>query len=283
MPQIRLRARGKHWEYVKIVAERKGMHPDSGASLIAHRLQVRFGPVTVGATEMLAIGTREVSPVLMLPGIPLKVAEHDGGDRDNAAMAADLEWTIKGHGRVYGEFFFDDYSGPPLDFWGNKFAWMLGGSWQDPLGVPAELHLEYAHVDPWVYSHRLYNTALQHYGALVGSALPPNSRALFASAAFPFLLKTEGALEYGFRQRDLRSRGSSIFDDLARTEEEKTKQFLERDVETRHAATASVQWNWRRHVQVKTAFGGLWVANWHGQAGEELATPTALCEVLFRY
>jgi hypothetical protein len=283
MPQIRLRARGEHWEYVKIVAERKGVHRDSGASLIAHRLQLRFGQFTLGATEMLSIGTREVSPVLILPGIPLKVAEHDGGDRDNAAMSADLEYAIRGHGRVYGEFFFDDYSGPPLDFWGNKFAWLIGGSWQDPFGIPTEIHMEYAHVDPWVYSHRLYNTAMQHYGALIGSALPPNSRALFASATFPFLLKTEGHVEYGFRQRDLRSAGSSIFDDLPRSEAQRTKQFLEIDVETRHVATATVKWNWKRYTQVSTSLGGLWVTNWMGKAGENLATPTASMEILFKY
>jgi hypothetical protein len=281
MPQIRLRAQGENWEYVKIVAERKGLHRDSGASLIAHRLQLQVGPVTLGATEMLAIGTRDVSPVLMLPGIPLKVAEHDGGDRDNATMEADLEWTITGHGRLYGEFFFDDYSGPPLNFWGNKFAWVVGGSWQDPLGLPAELHAEYAHVDPWVYGHRLYNTALQHYGALVGSSLPPNSHAVNASATFPFLFKTEGHLEWNFRERDLRSEGSSIFDDLARAQ--KTKQFLVQDVETRHAVTGTVKWNYKRYAQVKTSLGGLWVSNWEGRPGENLTTPTAQCEVLLRY
>jgi hypothetical protein len=283
MAQIRLRVRGHRWEYTKIVAERMGLHTDSTAKLVAHRVQVRLGSWKFGGTEMLSVGTRPLNGVLLLPGIPLKFAEHSGGDRDNASMAVDAEWTLSGHGRVYGEFLLDDYSGPPMDFWGNKFAWVVGGSWQDPLGLPAELNAEYAHVDPWVFGHRGYNTALQHYGALLGSSLPPNSRAFFASAAFPLPADVEGLMEWNFRQRDLKSPGSSIFDDYARTSEETTSQFLERDVETRNAVTASADWSWRRHVQVKAGGGALWVQNWNGNPGVSLATPTAFGEVRLRY
>jgi hypothetical protein len=283
MPQIRLRVRGDRWEYTKIVAERMGLHTDSTAKLVAHRVQLRLGSWKFGGTEILSIGTRPLSGVLLLPGIPLKFAEHSGGDRDNAAMSADVEWTIKGQGRLYGELFVDDYSGPPMDFWGNKFAWVLGGSWQDPLGLPAELNAEYAHVDPWVFGHRGYNTALQHYGALIGSSLPPNSRAFFASASFPLPADAEGLVEWNFRQRDLKSPGSSIFDDYARTPEENTSRFLERDVETRNTLTASADWAWRRHVQVKAGGGALWVQNLNGNPGVSLATPTAFGEVRLRY
>lgn len=283
MPQVRLRLRGGRWEYTKIVAERTGLHADSGAKLVAHRLQVRLGAFTFGGTEMLSVGTRPLTGVLFLPGIPLKFAEHSGGDRDNAAMSADAEWRIAGHGRIYGEFFLDDYSGPPRDFWGNKFAWMLGGSWQDPFGLPAELNAEYARVDPWVYGHRNYNTALQHYGALLGSALPPNSRAVFASASFPLPAGAEGLVEWRFRQRDLKSPGSSIFDDYARTVEETTMQFLERDVETRNEITATIDWSWRRHIRLTGGGGGLWVSNWKGSPGVSVATPTAFGEIRLRY
>jgi hypothetical protein len=283
MAQIRLRLRGNRWEYTKIVAERTGLESDSTGKLVAHRLQLRFGNWKFGGTEMLSVGTRPLNAVLLLPGIPLKMAEHGGGDRDNVAMSADVEYTIQGHGRVYGEFFFDDYSGPPLDYWGDKFAWVLGGSWQDPLGFPAELSLEYAHVDPWVYGHRIYNTALQHYGALVGSSLPPNSHAVFASAAFPLPAGAEGLVEWQFRQRDLKSPGSSIFDDYARTPEEQTKQFLERDVETRNAVTASAEWSWKRHVRFNGGLGGMWVSNWKGKPGVSLATPTMFGDVTLRY
>ncbi len=283
MQQIRLVVHGKDWEYVKVIAKRKGLDSDSSATLVAHRLQIRLGPVTLGSTEMLAIGTRDMTPILLLPGIPLKISEHDDGDRDNSIMSFDAEYTLHGHGRVYGEFLMDDYSGPPLSYWGNKFAWMFGGSWQDPFGLPAELHAEYAHVDPWVYGHRRYNTAMQHYGALLGSALPPNSQAVWLEAVFPLPASAEGSLAYNIRQRDFRSAGSSIFDDAPSSPSEDEKAFLEQDVETRQTLDFAASWQWQRYTLFKLGTGGLWVENYQGNPSVSLSTPTFFGEITLRY
>jgi hypothetical protein len=285
LPQIRIRFGGDRWEYVKIVAKRTGLASDSSAYLIAHRGQLRLGAWKLGVMELLSIGNRSPDMLLLVPGIPLKFAEHSGGDLDNSAIAADLEWTWVGHGRAYGELFVDDYSGPPFDFRGNKFAVVLGGSLQDPLGLPAELHAEYASVDPWTYGHHLYNTAMQHHGALLGSSLPPNSRSIFASAEFPLPRSLEGSVEWRFQQRDLKSRGSSIFDvyNVGPPPEPTEKDFLERDVETRNALGLAATWQWRRHAILKGGAGGLWVQNWRGNTGVSLATPTLFGEVTLRY
>jgi len=289
LPQVRFRLRGAQWDYVKLVAERTGLSADSSAWLIAHRLQVRLGAWKFGATEMLAVGGRSPDLITMIPGVPLKIAEHAGGDLDNSALSADVEWTLTGHGRLYAELFVDDYSGPPLNFRGNKFAVVAGGSWQDPFGVTGTLHGEYASVDPWTYGHHRYNTALMHYGALLGSSLPPNSRAVTIAADFPVPLVpgpvVDGSLEWRLRQRDLKSRGGSIFNvfDQGPPGEPNTKSFLERDVETRHQLTAAAAWTWRRYVEAKVGFGGLWVENWRGHAGESLATPTLTTELTVRY
>jgi hypothetical protein len=288
MPQLRFRLGTGRFEYVKIVADRQGLSKDSSAWLVAHRVQLRLGNWKFGGTEMLSVGNRSLDPVVFIPGVPLKMAEHDGGDLDNSAMAGDVEWTIPGRGRVYAELLLDDFSGPPLDLWGNKFSYVVGGSLQDPFGLPSEWHLEYAHVDPWVYGHHLYNTAMQHYGSLLGSVLPPNSHAVFASATFPLPAGMEGTVEWRFRQRDLKSLGSSIFDDwfdLTTNPEpkEKTKQFLMRDVETRHEATASVDWSWNRYVRLRGGLGGAWVSNFGGKPGASLFSPHASGEVWLRY
>jgi hypothetical protein len=126
---------------------------------------------------------------------------------------------------------------------------------------------------------------MQHYGALIGSSLPPNSRAFFASAAFPLPREAEGLVEWNFRQRDLKSPGSSIFDDFAGRDglDDVTKQFLSRDVETRNALTASADWSWKPYVNLKAGAGGLWVQNWKGSPGVSLATPTVFGEVRLRY
>jgi hypothetical protein len=282
LPQVRIRLNGARWEYVKVVAERTGLAADSAAWLIAHRAQLRLGRWKIGLTEMLTVGARTPDLITMLPGVPLKFAEHSGGDLDNTALAADVEWTLPGYGRLYGELFVDDYSGPPLDFRGNKFAVLLGGSWQDPFGLPATLHAEYASVDPWTYGHHRYNTAMQHYGALLGSALPPNARAVTAAADFPLPLNLEGNVEWRLRQRDVKSRGSSIFNVYGEGEPS-TKAFLEQDVETRHEAQLSAAWHWRRHARVQVGVGGLWADNWRGHPGVSHVSPSAFAEVTLWY
>ena len=281
LAQVRLRIAGKNWQYTKIVAQRTSLHADSTARLVAHRLEVRLGNFTLGGVEMLATA-RPLDGLLLLPGVPLKIAEHDGGDRDNAAISGDVEWRW-GSGTLYGELLLDDYGGPPLDYWVNKFAVTVGGSWQDPFGIPAELRAEYARVNPFVYAHYLQGTQMQSYGALLGSALPPNSQAVFASAAFPLPGNVEGGVEWRFRQRDLKSRGSSIFDDYIVNTPPHSSEFLLRDVETRNEITASVDWSWRRYVTLRAGLGGLWVSNWKGYAGESLATPTTFGEVRLKY
>ncbi|HEX2613206.1 MAG TPA: hypothetical protein VHO02_06420 [Fibrobacteria bacterium] len=281
LPQIRLRIGGTNWQYVKVIAQRTGLEKDSVARLVAHRLEVRMGNFTLGGTEMLAT-SRPLDGLLLVPGIPLKIAEHDGGDRDNAMMSGDIEWRW-GRGTAYGEFALDDYGGPPWDYWVNKFAWTVGGSWQDPFGIPAELRAEYARVNPFVYAHYMRNTQMQSYGALLGSALPPNSQAVFASAGFPLPRNIEGLVEWRFRQHDFKSRGSSIFDDYAVDSPPRKAQFLAQDVETRNEVTASAEWPWRRYVNLRAGLGGLWVSNWKGEAGTSLATPTAYGEVRLKY
>ena len=282
LPQIRFRIGSTHWEYVKIIAQREGLWKDSSATLIAHRLQVLFGSFRIGGTEMLSVGTRTPDFLDFLPGVPLKFAEHEGGDRDNAALSIDAEWVWKGHGRIYGELYLDDFNGLPLNRWGDKFATVLGTSVQDPFGLPSEIHLEYAGVDPWVYEHNRNNTAMQSYGTLLGSGLPPNSRALFASIGFPLPKEIQALLEWDFRQRDLKSAGSSIFDVHTNADSD-VKQFLELDIETRNQLMASADWSWKRFVQLKAGVGWLWVETWRGRPGESLSTPSLFGEVRLRY
>jgi hypothetical protein len=282
LPQIRFRVGSDHWEYVKIIAQRQGLWNDSSATLIAHRLSVHFGAFRLGATEMLDFGTTPVPWIAFLPGIPLKLAEHESGNEGNSALSVDAEWIWSGHGRLYGELYLDDFNGLPLDRWGDKFATVVGVSLQDPLGIASEVHMEYAMVDPWVYEHNLDNTAFQNYGSLLGSMLPPNSQAFFISAGFPLPDGMEGLLEWDFRQRDLKSPGSSIFDIHTSTDSD-VMQFLAQDVETRNQLMLTINWSWNRFIQLKGGAGWLWAETFEGNPGENLSTPSLVAEVHLRY
>lgn len=281
LPQIRLRFGSSNWEYTKIVAGRTGLWKDSTISLVAHRVQVRIGSWRFGATEMLAIG-REAEWLLMLPGLPLRIAEHLGGDRDNASMSADVEWIWKGNGRFYGEFFLDDFSGPPLDFWGNKFSWMAGMTLHDLLGLQNTVSLEYARVDPWVYGHDQPGTQMQSYGALLGSALPPNSHALFSAVSFPLPAGLRADIESRLSQRDYRSGGSSIFDAYDHEVDGFKKKFLASNVETRAEGWLGLGREWR-YFEVRGAAGWMHAWQWKGNPERTLSTPVLSAEIRLRY
>jgi hypothetical protein len=284
MPQLRLRFQGGGFSYVKIVAQRDGIVDDQLATLVAHRLEWRpFSFLTLGGTEIASIGGRVPEAVHWLPLVPLKIMEHQVRDKDNLALSVDLEVRRTGWGRAYGELYLDDFSGPPLDFWGNKFAYMLGAEWIDPFRGPGALRAEFAHVDPWVFTHHLAGRQHQHAGALYGSQLPANARALWVQAAFPLRRNLDASVQWRFQQRDLRSRGSSPFDVFIQGAEDREKQFLEDTPETRHQVEADLTWYWRRHVTFKAGAGFLTVDDWKGRAGETLAAPTLLGELELRY
>jgi hypothetical protein len=283
LPQLRFRMGGTRWEYVKIIGQRTGLWKDSSALLIADRLQLKTGSFRIGLSQIMAIGSRTPGLITLLPGIPLKVTEHEGGDQDNIAMSGDLEWIRPGFGRLYGEFFLDDYTGgESLNFWRNKYSSVIGGSFQDPFGLPAEVHVEYSTVDPWVYQHHISNTQMNHYGALLGSHQPPNSRAISTSVKIPLPGTVEATLEWNFRQRDLDSKGGSIFD-VHESPDPIVKQFLAQNVETRNQAMLTADWRWKRHVQMKAGAGWRKIETWRGNPGIDFSTPVFTVETYLRY
>jgi hypothetical protein len=284
MPQLRLKFQGGRFTYVKVVAQRDGAVADQRATLVAHRLEWRAASfLTFGGTEIASIGGRVPEAVHWLPLVPLKIMEHQVRDKDNLALSADVEVRKTGWGRAYGELYLDDFSGPPFGFWGNKFAYTLGLEWIDPLRVPGALRMEFAHVDPWVFTHHLPGRQHQHAGALYGSVLPANARALWMEAAFPLRRDLEASVQWRMQQRDLRSRGSSLFDVYIQGEDDQEKQFLEDTPETRHELALDATWHWRRHVAFRAGAGFMWVDDWKGEEGETLAAPNVLGELVLRY
>jgi hypothetical protein len=287
MPQVRLAFRGGTFSYVKAVAQRDGILEDGTASVIAHRLEWRPRPwLALGGTELASIGGRVPEPVHWLPLVPLKFMEHQVRDLDNLALSADVELVRRGLGRLYGELYLDDFSGPPFGFWGNKFAWTVGAEWIDPfrpLGLGGALRVEFAHVDPWVFTHHLPDRQHQHGGALYGSRLPANAHALWVEAEADLPFGLAGSLQWTFQQRDLRTRGSSPFDVFLAGIDNREKDFLGLHPETRNQVTLDLTWSWRRHVAFTAGAGLLAVDDWKGRAGKSLISPSLLGELIVRY
>ena len=284
MTQIRLAFRTGPFAYTKIVAKRTGLWNDSEAYMVAHRLEVRAWKFLIfGIEEMSVTAGGPLDWTYVIPLIPIKFAEHQIGDRDNVAIGTDVEIFLARRGRIFGELFVDDFSGFPLNFWGDKLAFTVGG---EAVGFPfasSLIQVEYAHVEPWVFTHHLINTQLQHYGSLLGSILPPNSHALHLAWQHTLETPFEVRLEYEFMQRDALSRGGSIFDFHIPAVDGNQKVFLGGVVESRNTITVGSTYWWNRFLELRAKVGYMSVTNWKSQSGSNLASPAVSGEVYLKY
>jgi hypothetical protein len=105
---------------------------------------------------------------------------------------------------------------------------------------------------------------------------------VFASATFPLPGDLTGSAVWHFGQRDYGSPGSSIFD-VHSLGDNLDKEFLANDVETRHEASLSAEWQWLRHVKLKAGAGWTHVNDWKGKEGVSLSSPLAFGELRLRY
>lgn len=103
------------------------------------------------------------------PLIFYRAAEQSVGSPDNGQLGltarADLFKTV----RIYGQLAIDDYNfGQRKNgkyWWGNKYAWQVGGKYVDVLGVQGlDAQLEYNRVRPYMYGHFNTAAAYAHFG-----------------------------------------------------------------------------------------------------------------------
>ncbi|MBN2104858.1 hypothetical protein JW835_12530 [bacterium] len=147
--------------------------------LAAHRLEFRISPwLSVAGSELVIYGNRDIEPMYLNPLMPYHVAEHHLGDRDNNTMAFDANlFPWKNH-KLYLELFLDDYTSSenPLTYYGNKWALLVGWRWLDLFGFRGwDLQMEYARIEPYVYTHQDSLNIYQQYGRSIGHWLGPNS------------------------------------------------------------------------------------------------------------
>lgn len=284
LPQGRLTLQVGSLEYTKVVAQRTGLDTDSAAWLIAHRLVWRALPkLAIGATEMVALAGRSPDLVYMIPLVPLKYAEHELGDRDNIALSLDVNAVLPGRVRAYGEILLDDYSGFPLDFWGNKLAFTLGANVIDPGLSRTDFTVEASQVGPWLFSHHHRDTQMQSYGALLGSSLPPDSRSLRLQAIHHWNAAWDWNVDYAYLERSVGVREASLFSVHIDSLDGNRTRLLHDRVEMRHAWTASATWRPTRYLTLFGLLGGLWVKDWKGEIGLDLASPLAEGRLVISY
>ncbi len=147
--------------------------------IAVHRIEVYpTKNIEIGLTESVIYGQRGLEPAYLNPINLYYSAEHNLGDLDNVNWEADMEVNLPYGVNIYGEFLIDDMRTGELgtDYWGNKFAYIGGIDWADPVGVPnTDFNIEYSRIKPFVYTHFYEINVYKNWNSCLGHYLPPNS------------------------------------------------------------------------------------------------------------
>ncbi len=200
--------------------------------LAAHRLEFRALPwLYLAGSESIVYGNREIEPQYLNPIMPYQVAEHHLGDKDNNTMAFELTMFPYPDHKIYGELFLDDFTSSenPFTYFGNKFAFLAGHFWTNPLGISnTGFRTEYTRIEPWVYTHYKPINVYQHYNQNIGHWLEPNSDQLFLE----FKSQLNRDLNVKFQAERIRH-GEGDINTPHKKEDGMKKEFLSGVVETR--------------------------------------------------
>jgi len=183
---IKLKARFKRFQFESIHGNLNSSY--GRKFLAAHRLEIRIAPwLYVAGSEGVVYGNRGAEFQYLNPIMPYHVAEHHLGDQDNNTIGFDFTVFPIKKLKCYFELFLDDYtlSESVFDYYGNKFAFLIGGYWVEPFGLKnVDLHVEYARVEPFVYTHHDSINSYQNYDQSIGHWLGPNADDCFIEASF---------------------------------------------------------------------------------------------------
>ncbi len=131
-----------------------------------------------GVGEIIIYSNRNIDFAYLIPFNFYKSAEHANQDRDNTFLFFDLQNNSIDKLKIYSTILIDD-----LDFgkigkgwYGNQTLLSIGAySSQFYNIVPLDIELQYVKIDPYVFTHRIYDNNFTNSNFNLGSVLEPNS------------------------------------------------------------------------------------------------------------
>lgn len=221
--------------------------------LVAHRLDIRLLPYFfLGLSETTVYGKRNVEFAYLNPIMPFHIAQHHLGDKDNKTMSFDITTFPLAGIKAYTEFFIDDMTSTEslTGYFGNKFAFLSGLHWADPLSLPnVDLKIEYARIEPYVYTHWDSINIYTNYDKLIGHWLGPNGDDFFMSIGWQ--------LNKNFRfEAFLESmrKGKGTVSTQTRPDQGNSKKFLDEVVEKRKMMGGKITGQLRRDFFVSVSY-----------------------------
>lgn len=161
-----------------------------------HRYELALQNFTFGISEVTTLYDNN-QPWLFVPTVPLFMEKGNYSENsNNGAIAFDVEYRLWGFLRMYSEFLLDDMESPirlvANDNAESKWGWMAGMQADgrlDLLGrnIGVGSIVEYARIEPYVYTHFIENTAqMAHAGKPLGNPNGPNSQVVDWSVYFSY-------------------------------------------------------------------------------------------------
>lgn len=153
-----------------------------------HRLGINLSKhFNFGLGEIVVYSNRNLDFSYLNPFNFYKSAEHSNQDRDNSMLFFDFKNNSISGLTLYGTILLDD-----IDFGKIGTAWFGNQAIVD-LGIyssnlnhilPLTLELQYLRIDPYVYTHRIFNNNYTSLNASLGSNIQPNSEMIHFSAEY---------------------------------------------------------------------------------------------------
>lgn len=178
---VRLDAR---WRRFRFTFAHANLRAPQRKFFAAHRLEVLpFSNLLVGVGESVIYGKRAAEFEYLNPLMLYHAAEHLLGDKDNNVLTLDFSYFPQRGLKLYGEIFIDDLSleFPIGTYFGNKLAYLAGAFWVQPFGVRTmDVRLEYARIDPFVYTHDDSANVYENDREGLGARFGPNADRVLA-------------------------------------------------------------------------------------------------------
>jgi hypothetical protein len=204
-----------------------------------HRLGINIGKrVNLGIFEAIVAGrdpkfypnSSRLDLGYLNPLIFYRSLEQNSGSPDNASLGLDVKYIPNRSLLFYGQVFLDEFLLKEVQaqkgWWGNKYAFQLGGKYIDVLGVKnLDLQAEFNFVRPYTYTHRSDYTSYVHYSQPIAHPLGANFRELMGVLRYQPFLWMHGSLrvmlyEKGLDPNDSLNYGGNIlksYDTRSRT------------------------------------------------------------------
>lgn len=229
-------------------------------NIAAHRLEIRpHSSLIIGASESVIYGRRGWKVIYFNPIMPYHIAEQHTGDKDNNTITLDFQLRIVRSLKLYGEWFIDDFSLSESwsSFYGNKFAFVLGGYLVNPLHIrDTDVRFEYARIDPFVYTHQDPINQYTNYNRILGNPMGPNSESFYLDIARQISRSLRLFVSF---ERKRKGKGDVTIPHMA--EDGEKKNFLKGIVEGRNITQTGFSYELYRDFHIGLNYGYVTAAN----------------------